>query len=124
MKQSILDCLTFIANVVAESIVYEKHWGAKFCCKENREAFDKAMDEIRKELDWDNLTDDDCNELRFRKWEESNPLRLIPIWLYKAIPVGTKLTSIGGGEVVFDGKNIDTDTRFGCLAWGIIPKNN
>lgn len=27
------------------------------------------------------------------------------------------------GEV-FDGSNIDTDVRFGCLAWGIKPKND
>lgn len=25
-------------------------------------------------------------------------------------------------EVAFDGSNIDTDVRFGCLAWGIKPK--
>lgn len=30
----------------------------------------------------------------------------------------------GGKERVFDGKNIDTDIRFGCLAWGIKPKKD
>lgn len=122
MKQEILDILTFIANGASETVVYGEHWGAEFCHKEICETFDRAMTAIKKDLDWDSLTDQDCKELRFGKWEDGNPLRLIPIWLYKAIPVGTKLTSIGGEEVVFDGSNIDTDTRFGCLAYGIIPK--
>ena len=111
-----------MANAVAQTVVYEDSWSPKFCCNENRKAFDKAMAELRKNLDWDNLTEEDCKELRFKRWEEGKPLQLIPIWLYKAIPVGTKLTSIGGEEVVFDGKNIATDNRFGCLAYGIIPK--
>lgn len=124
MKQNIVDCLTFLANAVAQGIVYEKHWSTEFCHKENKEAFKKVNNELSKALDWDKLTEQDCKELRFGVWEKGNPVRLIPIWLYKAIPMGTKLTSIGGEEIVFDGNNIDTDTRYGCLAWGIIPKAN
>ena len=29
---------------------------------------------------------------------------------------------IGGEEIVFDGTSIDTDIRFGCIAWSIKPK--
>ena len=32
--------------------------------------------------------------------------------------------AIDGEEIVFDGSNIDTDIRFGCLAWGIKPKKD
>lgn len=124
MKQNIIDCLTFLANAVAQGIVYEEHWSPEFCHKENKEAFKKVNNELSKALDWDKLTEQDCKELRFGVWEKENPLRLIPIWLYKAIPMGTKLTSTGGKEIVFDGNNIDTDTRYGYLAWGIIPKAN
>lgn len=124
MKPIIRDCLTFLANSMAKSIIYEDCWKPEYCCKENREAFDKVNEVLRQELDWDNLTEDDCKELRFGVLTKDNPLRLIPIWLYMVIPVGTKLKSIGGEEIVFDGNNIDTDTRFGCLAWGIIPKAN
>jgi hypothetical protein len=49
-------------------------------------------------------------------------LRLIPLYLYPSLPIGITLTSICGEERVFDGSNIDTDVRFGCLAWGIKPK--
>ena len=51
-------------------------------------------------------------------------LRLIPLYLYPSLPIGITLTSIDGEEKVFDGKNIDTDMRFGCLAWGIKPKKD
>ena len=124
MKPIICNCLTFLANSMAKSIIYEDCWKPEYCCKKNREAFDIVNKALLRELDWDNLTEDDCKELRLGVWDKNEPLRLIPIWLSKAIPVGTKLTSIDGSEITFDGNNIDTDTRFGCLAWGIIPKAN
>lgn len=49
-------------------------------------------------------------------------LRLIPLYLYPSLPIGITLTSINGDEIIFDGSNIDTDIRFGCIAWGIKPK--
>lgn len=51
-------------------------------------------------------------------------LYLIPLYLYPSLPIGITLTSIGGEEMVFNGKNIDTDMRFGCIAWGIKPKKD
>lgn len=51
-------------------------------------------------------------------------LRLIPIYLYPSLPIGITLTSIYGEERVFDGSNIDTNIRFGCLTWGIKPKKD
>ena len=51
-------------------------------------------------------------------------LRLIPLYLYPSLPIGITLTSIGGKERVFDGSNISTDVRFGCLAWGIKPRKD
>lgn len=51
-------------------------------------------------------------------------LRLIPLYLYPSLPIGITITSIGGEERVFDGSNISTDIRFGCLAWGIKPKKD
>lgn len=50
-------------------------------------------------------------------------LRLIPLYLYPSLPLGITLISINGEDVIFDGSNIDTDTRFGCIACGIKPKN-
>lgn len=124
MKSEILNCLTFIANAAAEQNVFAEYWSKEFRCKNTDDALDRVYVELYKHLDWDNLTDSECDELRFGKWEKGNPLRLIPIWLYRATPNGTKLTSISGEEVVFErDKFKDTDIRFGCLAYGIIPKD-
>lgn len=49
-------------------------------------------------------------------------LYLIPLYLYSSLPIGITLTSINGEEIVFNGSNIDTDMRFGYIAWGIKPK--
>lgn len=122
MKPEILNCLTFLANAAAEQNVYAESWSYMFRCENTDRALDRVYVELYKHLDWDNLTDSECDELRFGKWEKGNPLRLIPIWLYRAIPNGTKLICINGEEIVFDGNNIDNDIRFGCLAYGIIPK--
>lgn len=51
-------------------------------------------------------------------------LYLIPLYFYPSLPTGITLTSIDGEEMVFNGKNIDIDTRFGCIAWGIKPKKD
>lgn len=121
MKQNVLDCLTFLANAVGETMASEDYWSPTFCHKNIKDAFGKVCSQLREDIDWNNLTEQDCRELRFGIWEKENPLRLIPIWLHKVIPHGTKLTSISGEEIEYKGQ-IDLDHRFGCLAWGIIPK--
>lgn len=122
MKQEIINCLHFLANAVAETVVYAPHWGSEFCHKQIKEAYNKATAELRNHIDFNNLTDEECRALRFNLWSEDTPLRLIPIWLIDIIPAGTTLISISGEKVVFNGKeNFDTDTRFGCIAYGIIP---
>lgn len=57
------------------------------------------------------------------KWDDESDLYLIPLYLLSFIPIGTKLTSIDGETVIYDGTNIDNDIRFGCIAYGInIPE--
>ena len=93
-----------MANRAAETVAYGDCWGAKFCQKEVKEAHDKMVEELRKHIDWSNLTVDDCKELRFNLWSDKLPIWLIPIWLLDVIPAGTELTSISGEKVVFNTK--------------------
>lgn len=112
-----------MANRAAETVAYGGSWGVEFCQKEIKEAHDKMVEELRKHIDWNNLTVDDCKELRFNQWSDELPIWLIPIWLLDVIPAGMELTYISGEKVVFNSKeDIDIDTRFGCLAYGIFPK--
>ena len=121
MKKEIMNCLTYLANRVSETTQYEK-WSDEFCRKEIKEASQKFVDAMRKHLDWDNLTEEECKELRFGRWDEESGIYLIPLYLFPLIPMGLKVYSIGGNEIINDGTNLDNDTRFGCVAYGIKPK--
>lgn len=122
MKREIINCLTWYANRVAETVEYIA-WSDEFCRDEIRKANEMFVDELRKYIDFSKLTREEAFELRFGKWDDEMNLYLIPLYLLPIIPIGTKLTSINGGTVIYDGTNIDNDTRFGCLAWGInIPE--
>lgn len=118
MKSEIINYLTWYANQVAQTVQYP--WNDEFCRKEIKEAHDKLIDELKKHINISHLTKEEAIELRFGRWSDETPnLYLIPLWLLPIIPVGTELTSIFGNKIVYDGANIDTDIRFGCLAYGI-----
>lgn len=123
MKKEILNCLTWLANRVSETTQYE-NWSDEFCRKEIKEANQKFVEEIKNHIDWDNLTEEDCKELRFGKWDEESGIYLIPLYLFPIIPIGLKVYCISGDEIVNDGTNLDNDIRFGCIAYGIKPKNS
>ena len=77
---------------------------------------------FQSELDKGNITKEEFDKMVTNE-KNTIGLRLIPLYLYPSLPLGITLTSINGEDVIFDGSNIDTDTRFGCIAWGIKPKN-
>ena len=122
MKQELINCFTWYVNRVAETVEYDA-WSDGFCRDENRRTHEQFTDELRKYIDLSKLTREEAIELRFMKWDDESDLYLIPLYLLSFIPIGTKLTSIDGETVIYDGTNIDNDIRFGCLAWGIkIPE--
>lgn len=118
MKQEIVNCLTWYANKVSETTQY-KSWSNEFCRKEIEESTGKFLNELRKLIDFSNLTREEAVELRFGKWEENSDLYLIPLYLLPIIPIGTELICINGEKIIYDGTNVDNDIRFGCIAYGI-----
>lgn len=122
MKPEIMNCLTWYANQVAETIQYT-NWSDEFCREDIKRATDRFVNELKKYIDFNNLTEEEAQELRFGKWSDDEPdLYLVPLYLLPILPIGTKMTSINGDEIVYDGHNIDNDTRFGCLAYGVRVK--
>lgn len=122
MKPEITNCLTWYANKVAETVQYT-NWSDEFCREEIKRATDRFVNELKKYIDFNNLTEEEAQELRFGKWSDDEPdLYLIPLYLLPILPIGTKLICINGDEIVYDGKNVDNDVRFGCLAYGIRVK--
>lgn len=90
---------------------------------QSEEDIEKEISCLQSELDKGHLTKKEFDK-KVSKEKNTLGLRLIPLYLYPSLPIGITLTSIGGEERVFDGSNISTDVRFGCLAWGIKPKKD
>lgn len=68
MKKEIINCLTWYANRVSESVQYES-WDDEFARKELKKNTDLFLEELKKHIDWNNLTDEECKELRFGRWD-------------------------------------------------------
>lgn len=121
MKLRIMHLLTWYANQI--EMAYEYYHEPNDIYEEIKIARKRFLEALKDEIDFNDLSKEEAIELRFCKWSEEDPsLYLIPIWLFPILPVGTKLTSINGDEIVYDGKNVDNDVRFGCLAYGVRVK--
>lgn len=69
------------------------------------------------------LTEDQMNDLGFGRWSEDSPMRLIPLWLYPWLPDEIELGCINGKKETLKKSEMDTDNRFGYLAYGVRPAN-
>lgn len=88
---------------------------------QSEEDIEEEISFIQSELDKGHLTKEEFDK-EVANERKTLGLRLIPLYLYPSLPTGITLTSIFGEEIVFDGKNIDPDIRFGFISWGIKPK--
>lgn len=106
-----------------EVMAYSKSWGADFCVKQMA----GARAELEKRADWfrpvdaNDLTESELEELGFGKWSDELPIRLIPIWLKPFLQDKIEAQSISG-EKFTSTDAMDNDHRFGCLAYGVLPK--
>lgn len=119
--KELANILLWTLNRVSETIEYES-WSDNFAREQNKEAFDGFRKEVNKIIKWDELTEEDCKLLRFGKWSDDSPLRLIPLCFLRCLPKGMELTCIDGSKAVVGKDRIDNDVRCGCIAYGIIPK--
>ena len=88
---------------------------------QSKEDIEEEISCLQSELDKGHLTKEEFDK-KVANERNTLGLRLIPLYLYPSLPIGITLTSIDGEEIVFNGSNIDTDVRFGCISWGIKPK--
>lgn len=106
-------------NTLTESQCKALHFG----WWQSEEDIKEEISFFQSELDKGHLTKEEFDK-KVANERNTLGLRLIPLYLYPSLPIGITLTSIDGEEIVYNGSNIDTDTRFGCLAWGIKPKKD
>lgn len=106
-------------NSLTESQCKALHFGRW----QSEEDIEEQISFLKSELENGHLTKEEFDK-KVANEKNTIGLRLIPLYLYHSLPIGIVLTSIDGKEIAFDGSNIDTDVRFGCLAWGIKPKKD
>lgn len=110
-----------IMNTTAEVMNYTS-WGSEFAYKQITDLPTKIKGKVDfKFIDPTDLTLDEMKELGFNRWSSDNPIMLIPLWLMPFIDPEIEVTDIEGEKSVF--KDADNDNRFGCLAFGVTPKN-
>jgi len=105
----------------ASSIVYDS-WDTDFRVKHLTDILNLKWVKGNK-VDPTVLTEAECDELGFKVWNDDNPMRLIPMWLWPFLADEFHCTSILGEEC-YSKADMDDDSRFGCLAYGILPQKD
>ncbi|AFC21802.1 hypothetical protein GAP32_352 [Cronobacter phage vB_CsaM_GAP32] len=109
-----------ILNSTAEVMNYPS-WGSEYAYKQITQLAERIKgNRTFKFIDPTALTLSEMQELGFGKWEEGSKLMLIPLWLMQFIDPELEVTCISGEVCQF--KDADNDNRYGCLAYGIFPK--
>ena len=108
---------------VGEALSYS--WSSDFKI-ENLNDIHKSISYWEKErgsfkINPNDLTKEEAGELGFGIWSKESEIRLIPIWILPFLCDTFDSESISG-EKHTSLKELDSDHRFGCLAYGIIPK--
>ena len=116
--QSIINYQNHILNKVSMSVEYE-NWSDEFRLKEIFDGYNKFCEQV---IDFRQFTKDELFELGFGKFddEDNSPL-LMPLWAFHICKDGIELTCIDGEKKIKGKDKIDTDVRFGCIAWGLTP---
>ncbi len=119
-----------ITKIAMEGYVYKEHWGNEFRIKEIDsiptilKKWEKDENTTFTSLQPSDLTIDEMKELGFCRWDENSPIMLIPLWIYPFLADVLTTTDINGVTSTLKKSEIDTDERFGCLAYGIMPSKN
>ena len=106
----------------AEVIAY--NWDADFS-RENLKALPEKLKKAKgfRLIDPSDLTEAEMKDLGFAMWDEGNPIRLIPLWLKPYLADRIEAGSIDNGKPrEIETASMDDDHRFGCLAYGVIPR--
>ena len=89
-----------------------------FLIKEIPDVFSKS-DHFRR-IDPNEMSIEQLESLGFQKWDGKSGLMLIPLYLYPFLKDGLMCASISDIEArPIKVSDMDTDNRYGCLAYGV-----
>ena len=108
-----------IVNRAAEVFCYNwDNYSSSNRIKEIPDVFSKS-DYFRK-VDPNEMTVDQLDNLGFQKWDDDSGLMLIPLYVYPFLKdefMCGSISDIAARNI--KASDIDTDNRFGCLAYGV-----
>lgn len=114
--QIIGNCLKYMMNKITSEILY----GKDTINPSIREGYDQIMDQVMNGMDCTKLTKNELRLYGFSSWDSEGPM-LIPQYLHDSV-VPFEAVSINGEKHWFDpSTETDKESRFGCLAYGVIP---
>ena len=108
-----------IVNRAAEVFCYS--WSDDFSSKRIKEIPDVfSKSEYLRKIDPNEMTAEQLDEVGFQKWSEDSGLMLIPLYVYPFLKDEFMCGSISDlADRKIKVADIDTDNRFGCLAYGV-----
>lgn len=108
----------YVMQKSAEVMNYQ-NWSNEFAVQQIREIPEKSKSIGTVNIS--QLTEEQMNDLGFGRWSEENPMRLILLWLFPWLPEEVEVGCIDGVKQILKKSEMDTDHRFGYLAYGIFP---
>lgn len=114
----------FILRRAAEVMVYT-NWSAEFAASEIKSIpkdLVRGAGEDFSNLNPADLTAEEMKELDFGVWSKDQPFRLIPLWLLPFLAEDLYVCDFEGNFKRVRKSELDNDNRFGCIAFGVLPK--
>jgi hypothetical protein len=113
-------CRNVILSTFSQCGAYS--WSTEFICKEIK----SVTDRIRQstwfiEIDLNSFTQADLEDLGFVRFDDKG-LMCIPLWITPFCRDSFCGGCINGEYKEYKLSKIDNDVRFGCIAYGVLPK--
>lgn len=119
---NVANVMTYLMNEVASTQEYT-NWSDSFARKEIGECYVKVQEEMKK-INFNQLNEEELKFLGFRKFSKDSTNYLIPLWLLRCLPEGTKVVSFMGKEKTVGVDYIDNDVRGGLTAYSLVQNTN
>lgn len=112
--------MQWVANGVAEGYEYREHWRDEYGIKRTFERFEGLKENPKYGQDFWNavfaLPEEQKRLLGFLKFSNEAKEMCIPIWIWACLPEDMAIGGNAGGKMK---KELDNDTRFGCVWWRV-----
>lgn len=110
-----------LTTTIAEIFTYREHWSQDFSYTSILDRYSNEINAIGQVIDPNDLTLKEMTSLGFTRYDESG-LMLIPLYLHPFLAKQFDNRCIDGETINAPTNDMDTDNRFGMLAFGVDPK--